>query len=66
MVVDIHNDHDVLDIFYVLDFLDVLDMLDVLTKSPSLYEVQELRYLVNLTLKFFIFLLITPPPLVNR
>ena len=35
VVVVIHNVHDV---------LDVPDMLDVLTKSPSLYQVQELRY----------------------
>ena len=45
VAVVIHNVHDVLDILVdVLDILDVLDMLDVLAKSPSLYQVQELRY----------------------
>ena len=38
VAVVIHNVHDVLDI------LDVLDMPNVLAKSPSLYQVQELRY----------------------
>ena len=41
VAVVIHNVHDVLDI---VDILYVLDMLDVLAKSPSLYQVQELRY----------------------
>ena len=44
VAVVIHNVHDVLDILDLLNILDVLDMLDVLAKSPSLYQVQELRY----------------------
>ena len=44
VAVVIHNVHDVLDILDVLEMLDVLDMPDVLAKSPSLYQVQELRY----------------------
>ena len=44
VAVVIHNVHDVLDILDLLDILDVLDMLDVLAKSPSLYQVQDLRY----------------------
>ena len=44
VAVVIHNVLDVLDILDLLNILDVLDMLDVLAKSPSLYQVQELRY----------------------
>ena len=44
VAVVIHNVLDVLDILDLLDILDVLDMLDVLAKSPSLYQVQDLRY----------------------
>ena len=45
---------DVVIVVVIHNFIDVFDILDVLAKTPSLYQVQELRYRVNLIIKFSI------------
>ena len=45
---------DVVIVVVIHNFIDAFDILDVLAKTPSLYQVQELRYRVNLIIKFSI------------
>ena len=45
---------DVVIVVVIHNFIDAFDILDVLAKTPSLYQVQELRYRINIIIKFSI------------